>query len=161
MDSIKSRRAGVGHERAGAAVGEPVRERVGAEEHREGQRDGADLVDRDVGDCRLDALGEDDSDPVPALYPEPDERVGEAVAEPPDIGERVGPLDALRVLDVDRDAIADVRVPVADVDAHVVPRGDIPPEAAPDFVERQVRSLDDPYGFVHLVAFVVGAGAIV
>ena len=62
---------GVGDERAGAAVGEPERERVGAEQDRERQRDRAELVDRDVGDGGLDALGQDDADPVPPPDAEP------------------------------------------------------------------------------------------
>ena len=137
--------AGVDHERAGAAVGEPEGERVGAEQHRERQRDRAELVHRDVGDSGLDALGQDDADPVPAPDAEPVERVGKPIAEPLQLCEREGPLRPLRVLDEDGGAVADVSVPVADVDADVVARGDVPAEAFPNLVEREGRLFDEPH----------------
>ena len=145
MDSIRSRCRGVGHERAGAAVGEPEGERVGAEQHRERQRHRAELVDRDVGDGGLDALGQDDADPVPAPDAEPVECVGEAIAEPLQLGEREGPLRPLCVLDVDGGAVADVRVSIADIDADVVARGNVPAEAFPNLVEREGRLFDEPH----------------
>ena len=145
MDSIRSRRRASVMSARAAAVGEPERERVGAEQHRERQRDRTELVDRDVGDGGLDALGKDDPDPIPAPYAEPGERVGEAIAEPFQIREGEGLLDALRVLDVDGSAIADVRVPIADVDADVVALRNVPPEACPNLVEREGRLFDEPH----------------
>ena len=143
LDEIASR--GVGHQRAGAAVGEPVRQRVGAEQHRERQRHRPELVHGDVGHRGLDALGQDDPHPVPAPDAEAGQSVGEAVAEALQFGEREGPLIAPRVLEVKRGAVADARVPVADVDADVVARGKVPPEPFPNLVERAVRPFDEPH----------------
>ena len=133
--------SGVGDERARPAVGEPERERVGAEQHRERQGHRPELVDRDMGHDGLDALGKDDPDPVPAPDADPGQCVGKPIAEPLQIREREGPLRARRVLEVQRDAIADVRMPIADVDADVVAPGDVPPEPFPDPVEGEVRRL--------------------
>ena len=117
LDEVEAR--GVGQEHPGPAVGEPVRERVGAEQDRERQRDGAELVHRDVGDGGLDPLGQDDPDAVPATDAESGERVGEAIAQPLQVRERERALHAPGALDVESDAIADTGVPIADVDADV------------------------------------------
>ena len=143
LDDIAPR--GVGHERAGAAVGKPVRERVGAEQHRERQRHRTELVHGDVGHRGLDALGQDDSDAVSTADAQSGEGVGESVAQPFQVREREGLLRALRVLEVEGGAVADARVPVADVDADVVARGEAPPEAFPNLVEREVRRFDEPH----------------
>ena len=143
LDEVAAR--GVGHQRAGTAVGEPVPERVGAEQHRERQRHRAELVHGDVGHRGLDALGQDDPHPVPAPDAEAGQRVGEAVAEALQLREREGPLLAPRVLEVERGAVADARVPVTDVDADVVAPGEVPPEAFPNLVEREVRRFDEPH----------------
>ena len=143
LDQVAAR--DIGHQHAGAAVGEPVRERVGAEQHRERQRHRPELVERDVGDGGLDALGQDDPDPVATPDTESGERVGEAVAEALQIREGEGLLGSPRVLEVERGAITDARVPIAHVDADVVARGKVPPEPFPNLVEREARRFDEPH----------------
>ena len=145
MDSTRSRRAAsVTSARAPLSASRKA-SASGTEQHRERQRHRAELVDRDVGDGGLDALGQDDADPVPAPDAEPVERVGEAIAQPFELRERASPLRALRILEVERGAIADARVPVADVDADVVARGNAPSEAFPNLVEREGRLFDEPH----------------
>ena len=143
LDDVAAR--SVGDERARAAVGEPEGECVGTEQHRERQRHRPELVDRDVRDRGLDALGQDDSHPIPAPDAEPRECVGEPIAQTLQLREREAPLDPLRILEVEGGAVSDAGVPIADVDTDVVARGNVPPEAFPNLVERAVRRFDEPH----------------
>ena len=54
----------VGDERPRAAVGQPVLQRVRAEQGEQGHCDRAHLVGRDVGDGRFGTLRQKDADPI-------------------------------------------------------------------------------------------------
>ena len=130
---------GIGDQRLRRAVGEPVFERVGAEQREQGHGDGAELVRRDMGDRRFGALRQEDADAVAARHAEGAKRVGEAVRGVLEAGEGPG-LDAAVVVLVDeREAVGIGGVAVADVDADVVAPGHAPAERATDLVVRFPR----------------------
>ena len=80
MNRLERRqRGGVDDRSYGAAVLQPVLERVGAEQQRKRHRDGAQLVDRDMGDRRFRALRQNDSDAVSALHAECAQRIRQPV----------------------------------------------------------------------------------
>ena len=73
------RALGVGHHRLGAGILQPVGQSIDAEQHRERQRDGAELVDGDVGDDDFRHLRQENRDAVAARDAVGRERVGKPV----------------------------------------------------------------------------------
>ena len=71
----------VGDQGPGAAVGEPVLERVGTELGEERQRHGAELVDREMRDRRFRALRQQHADPIARPYSHRRERIRAAVRQ--------------------------------------------------------------------------------
>ena len=126
----------VGDQRPRAGIFQPIGDRLDAEQHRQRQRDRAELVDGDVarGDGR--GLRQQDSHPIAA----PDAAGGERVGEPV---RRLAQSAVADLIDIavgadveDRSAARLARGPaVADVDADIVARRHAPAERA---IERRV-----------------------
>ena len=70
-------RALVDDREPGATVVDPILQRLGPEQHRQRHRDGAEPIDRDVRDGRLDALRHHDRDAVATRHAELAQRCGE------------------------------------------------------------------------------------
>ena len=124
----------VGNEGPGAAVGEAMLERVGAELDKEGHRHGAQLVDRQMRDRGLRPLRQEDPDPVAGPDAEPGQRVGAAVREALQIV-KAETLDRAvgRLVDQRQPAVAG-GVPVAGGNADIEALRHLPAEGAVDLV---------------------------
>ena len=125
----------VGDQRLGAGVLQSIGDRLGAEQHGERQRDGAELVDRDVDRGDLGRLRQQDRDAVAGRDAVRRKRVGEpvrGVAQPAvaDIARR-----AVRIDRDDRElARLARREAVAHGDADVELRWNLPAERSVDLV---------------------------
>ena len=119
----------VGDQRGGAGVGQPVFDRLGPEQHEQGDGDEAGPVGGEVGERGLGRLRQQDRDPFARGVTQPDEHVRQAVRRPADLLERE-PLDgASLVLEDQREVVGPRRgVPVDRVDRDVVALGDVPAE---------------------------------
>ena len=126
----------VGDQRARAGILEPIGDRVDAEQHCQRQRNCAELVDGDVAHCDGRPLRQQDRDPIAAPNAAGRERVGEPVRGFTQlavihffnfaIGPHVENRSTRRI---------DLCPAVADVDANIVARRNLPAERA---VERGV-----------------------
>ena len=124
---MRSRAAGVGDEHTGAAVGEAIADRLGAEQHEERQRDGAELLDGDVDDQDLGALRQMDADDDAAADAEVGQNVGAAVGLPGDLAEAPGTQRAVGLLvEQCRSVGCARRVSLADGLGDVEPRRRLP-----------------------------------
>lgn len=122
---FRARRISDCHPRA--AVGEPVAERVGAEQGKQRQGNRSHLVRRNVGDGCFRRLRQQDRDPVASVYPQTAQGVGEAVGQALDVAKAMA-FDAAVFMLVDQGERIAGRVPVADVHADVVVFGNPPRE---------------------------------
>ena len=125
----------VGDQRLGAGIFQPIGQRIDAEQHRKRQRNGAELVDRDMGGRDLRALRQQDGDAVARADAVRCEHVGKPVRG---LAQRAVAhlLDVAGVHVQDRNAPRIARGKrVADVDADVVARRHAPAELA---IERVV-----------------------
>ena len=125
----------VGDQRLGAGILQPVGQRIGPEQHRERQRDGAELVDRDMGGGDFRRLRQQDRDAVAARDAMRAQHIGEPVGglAQPAIGD--GVLAPVRPHMQDGEPAGLARRPaVADIDADIVARRHLPAELAIDVV---------------------------
>ena len=125
----------VGDQRLGAGILQPVGDRLGAEQHGERQRDGAELVDRDVDRGDLGRLRQQDGDPVAGPDAVGGERVGEFVRRiaQPAVADIVGL--AVRADSDDRELAGLAIGPaIAYLDADVEFRRNLPAESAVNLV---------------------------
>ena len=125
----------VGEQRLGAGILQPIGERIGAEQHRQRQRDGAELVDRDVDRRDLGRLRQQDRDAVAALDAVRRERIGEPVrclAQP--AVAHVLRAAVLRHGDESELARVALGPAVADLDADIELRRHLPAELAVHFL---------------------------
>jgi len=123
-------------ERPGTGIPQPIGDRLHPEQHGQRQRDGAELVDGDVAHCDGRPLRQQDRDPIAAPNAAGRERVGEPVRGFTQlavihffnfaIGPHVENRSTRRI---------DLCPAVADVDANIVARRNLPAERA---VERGV-----------------------
>ncbi len=116
----------VGDDGLGAAVRQAEFERILAEEGEERHRDQARLPRRDMGDPRLRRLRQKDREPVAAPQAMGAQHIGEAVRELPYVGEGVALL-AMALVEEDEGERA-AALAIADIDADVVARRDLPAE---------------------------------
>ncbi len=116
----------VGDDGLGAAVRQAERQRILAEEGEERHRDEARLPRRDMGDRRLRRLRQQDREPVATPQAMGAQHVGEAVRELADVGEGEALLAMPLVEEDEGEAVA--ALAVADIDADVVARRDLPAE---------------------------------
>ena len=109
-------------------VGEPIRERIGAEDGRQRQHDRAELIGRNLGHDHRGALGQEHSDAVTRSDAKAPHRVAEPVRALTQrtIGRRFGPC---RISVEDGDTLGIEGGPtVADIPPHVVEGRDRPAE---------------------------------
>ena len=114
----------VGDQRRRAEILEPIRDRLDAEQHRQRQCDGAELVDRDMAGSDRRPLRQQDGDAVAALDTAAGERIGEPVRGCPQ-GTIADLFDDAVASDIENRGAArlDLRPAVADVDPDVVVAG--------------------------------------
>ena len=140
----------VGDQRPGAGILQPVGDRVDAEQHRERQRDGAELVDGDVDRRDLRRLRQQDRDAVAARNAVGGEHIGEPVRGLAQraIGHLVDAAVGAHVEDGNA-ARFGLRPAVADVDADIVARRHLPAERT---VERIVVARSGKHGGANIAA---------
>jgi hypothetical protein len=92
------------------AVAQPVLQRVGPEQHRQGHRDRAHLQHRHVGDGRLESLRHHDRHALAAAHPELHQRVTESVGGILERAVRERVRGGRRAVGADRDALLRIRL---------------------------------------------------
>ena len=125
----------VGDERLGAGILQAVGQRIGAEQDGDRQRDGAELVDRDMRGGDFRHLRQHDGDAVAARDAMRAQHIGEPVGGVAQgaVADRVLPPVGMDMQDGEPVRLVH-RPAVADIDADIVARRDIPAELAIDFV---------------------------
>ena len=125
----------VGDERLGAGILQAIAQRIRAEQHRDRQRDRAELVDRDMGGGDFRRLRQHDGDAVAARNAVRAQHVGEPVRHLAQGAVADGVLAAVGAHMQDGEPAGLLRRPaVADIDADIVTRRHLPAELAIDVV---------------------------
>ena len=130
-DALDLRQSGrIGDERGGAGIRQAVFQRLRAEQARQRQGDGAELVGSGMGDHDGGRLGQKHTDAVAGAQAEPNEGLREAVRRLAQASECRRRHRPRRRDIVDRRASRlDPGPAVADIDADIEPLGDVPGEA--------------------------------
>ena len=125
----------VGQQRLRAGILQAVGQRIGAEQHRDRQRHGAEFVDRDMGGHDFRRLRQQDGDAVAARDAMRAQHIGEPVGGLAQDAEADGVFASIGMNVQDREPVRLLRRPaVADIDADIVARRHLPAELAIDVV---------------------------
>ena len=125
----------IGDQRGRAGILQAIAERIDAEQHRQRQRDAAELVDRDMAGRHFRRLRQQDGDAVAARNAVRAQHIGEPVGglAQPAVGD--GVFAPVRPRMQDGEPVGLERRPaVADIDADIVARRHLPAELAIDVV---------------------------
>ena len=119
----------VGHQHPGAAVAQPVFQRLRPEQGEQRDRDQPRLEAGDMGNRRLRRLRQQHGQPVTALKPMRRQHIAEPVGQPPHLREGMTANGAVLLLHDQGHPAGIIGVLVADIDADVVAVRDLPREA--------------------------------